>query len=258
MKRHRLSLSRYWLALECSYWARPDLDWAEEPSGRSGRIGTICHRFAELCGKGLPFDGDPVLEKADPHELAEAKAIFEGPLRGWVEKWRDLPIPSAFELRVRYDSRNDSVGEVPRRDEPTYQPPGATQVTGELDFVHNYDDWVDVVDLKTGSPRNVHEEQIVSYGLLASRFYKVPRVRVAFLFARKTKLTQTDWVELDADQLDAEAGRLARTLRLLPDANPVMGPHCVRCPMPRSQCPKQVERHRRELEEAWQAEERAM
>lgn len=256
MSRHRLSLSRYWLALECSYWARADLQWEEQPSGRAGRVGTICHRFAELCGKTLPFDGDPVLEAADPHELAEAKAIFEGPLRGWVEKWRDAPIPAAFELRLRYDTRIDDVHQAKRRDEEGYEPPGPSQVTGELDFVHNHVDSVDVVDLKTGSPRNVHDEQVITYGLLASRFYRVPKVRVAFLFARKTKLTQTDWIELDADTLDAEAGRLARTLRLLPDARPRLGDHCVRCPMPRSQCPAQVERHRLELEAAWAAEGR--
>lgn len=255
--RHRLSLSRYWLALECSYWARPDLDWQEEPSGRAGRIGTICHRFAELCGKGLPFEGDPVLDAADPHEYAEAKAIFLGPLKGWVEEWRGAPVPSAFELRVRYDAQTDTVAEVPRRDDPNYQPPGPSQATGELDFVHNHIDSVDVVDLKTGSPRNVHDEQVIAYGLLASRFYRVPKVRVGFVYARKTKITQTPWIELDADQLDAEAGRLGRTLRMLPDAEPRLGDHCFRCPMPRSQCPAQVERHRLELEAAWAAEERA-
>lgn len=250
MRRHRLSLSRYWLALKCSFWAREDLEWSEEPSGRAGRIGTGGHRYSELCGKRLPFDGDPVLDAMDPHEQAEAKAIFEGPLRGWVEAWRDAPVPAAFELRVRYETRRDVVREVPRRDEPDYTPPGPFEVTGELDFVHNHGDFVEVIDLKTGSPRNVHEEQIVSYGLLASRFYRVPRVRVAFLFARKTKLTQTPWVELDADTLDAEAGRLARTLRLLPEAKPRLGEHCVRCPMPRSQCPAQVQRHQEELAQA--------
>lgn len=247
MTRHRLSLSRYWLALACSYWARPDLEWEEGPPGERARVGTGAHRFSELCGKSLPFDGDPVLEKMDPHELAEAKAIFEGPLRGWVEAWRDASVPAAFELRVRYDARADVVREVPRRDEPGYTAPGPFEVTGELDFVHNHGDLVELVDLKTGSPRHVHDEQVISYGLLASRFYRVPRVRVAFLYARKTKLTQTEWIELDADMLDAEAGRLARTLRLLPTSEPRMGEHCVRCPMPRAQCPAQVRRHEEEL-----------
>jgi hypothetical protein len=247
---HRLSLSRYALALECSYWARPELTWQEKPPGEPARVGNLIHRFAELHGKRLALEHKD-FDEANVHELAKARATFDGPLRGWVEAWRDAPVPSAFELRIRYDARTDTVSEAPRRGEPGYTRPGPSEVTGELDFVANHGDSVDVVDLKSGSPRHVHEEQLRGYALLASRFYRVPRVRVAFLYALKTKLTMTPWVEMDEDALDAEAGRIGRTLRLIPSAEPVPGEHCnYRCPMTKGPCPYWVRQQEMELEAA--------
>jgi hypothetical protein len=238
MKSHRLSLSRYALALECAYWARPDLTWEEKPVGREARIGTMVHRLAELHVLRQPV----TLEGADD-EIAEAERIFGGPLKTWLDVWAQdgEPLSTWVELRLRYDTRKDLVRQVPRRGEPGYERPGPGEVTGELDLVRVYRDFVDVIDIKTGSPRHVHEEQLRAYGVLASRFFGVPRVRISFLYARKTKLTLTDPVELDGDTLDAEAGRLGKTLRRLPLAEPKPGDHCTyRCPMGRALCPAWV------------------
>jgi hypothetical protein len=233
---HRLSLSRYALALKCSYWARPELEWKELPAGKAARIGTLVHRMAEAHAKRR----DLLPQAADAAELVEAIRIFNGPLKTWVEVWRDAPADyREAEMRLRYDAATDSVHSAPRRDEPGYTRPGETEVTGELDFVTVRGDEAEVVDLKTGSPRNSNEEQLHGYGLLVSRKWRhIKRVKIAFLYALKTKLTLTPWVTLDVDRLDAEAGKMARTLRRLPLARPVTGDYCdYRCPMGRALCP---------------------
>ncbi len=125
----------------------------------------------------------------------------------------------------------DAVFDVPRRGEPGYGPPGPTQMTGELDFVTVTDDAIDVIDLKTGKKENTNESQLRGYSLLAARKWKRPLVRSAFLYARKTKVELTPWAEMDADAIDAEAGKIRRSLRTLPTAERVRGDHCFRCPM---------------------------
>ncbi len=225
MRAHRLSLSRL---LPCLWWARGDVECPDDPPGRPARVGTIVHGLAaEHSGLWRPYDRS----KLDLHELAEALSIFNGPLKGWVEAWALSPGQHFVEARVRYDADEDRVFDAPRRGEPDYVPPGAMQATGEMDFVTVTDEAIEQVDLKTGKKENSLESQLRAYSLLAQRKWNRPVVRSAFLYARKTKIELTPWIEMDVDAIDAEAGKLRKSLRTLPTAERVKGDHCFRCPM---------------------------
>lgn len=233
MRAHRLSFSRL---LSCLYWARGDVECPDDPPGRPARIGTLVHRMSEERVTGVPFDRS----KADLHELAEALSIFSGPLTGWIDAWKASPGEHHVEARLRYDADSHTVKPAPRRTEPNYAPPGPMQITGELDFVTILDGCADVIDLKTGQKRYTNESQLRGYAVLAERKWGVSRARIAFLYAKKTKITLEPWVEMDADRLEAEAGTLRRTLRTLPTAQPVVGDHCWRCPLGKARCPAHV------------------
>lgn len=234
---HRLSFSRL---LPCLWWARGDVECPDDPPGEKARIGTCVHSLAEEHLTGVPFDRSKVALK----ELAEALSIFNGPLKAWLDAWKISPGEHAVEARLRYDSDDDIVFPVPRRNDPSYEPPGAMQLTGELDLVTVLSDAIEVIDLKTGQKRNSNESQLTGYSVVAARRWNRPVVRSAFLYARKTKVELTPWIEMNTDALDAEAGKLRRALRTLPQATRVKGDHCWRCPMgPRrggapSKCPE--------------------
>ncbi len=204
------------------------MDCPDDPPGPKARIGTLVHRLAEgHSGFGRSFE----MQDVDPAEIAEALSIFNGPLKTWVEAWAGMPGEHYVEARFRYDAEEDRVFGVPRRDDPNYVPPAAMQMTGEMDFVRVLTDEVEQIDLKTGQARYTLDSQLRGYSLLAQRQWDRPVVRSAFLYAKKTKLEMSPWVEMDVDACDAEAGKLRRTLRTLPQAEPVKGDYCWRCPM---------------------------
>jgi hypothetical protein len=225
MRSHRLSLSKL---LPCLWWARADVDCPDDPPGEKARIGTLTHRMSEgHTGLGRSFSQEGV----NLRELAEAMSIFNGPLKGWLEAWVVSPGEHFVEARLRYDADDDRVFEAPRREDPNYTRPGPMQVTGELDFVTVTDDAIELIDLKTGQKANSLESQLRGYSILAQRKWLRPVVRSAFLYARKTKVELTPWIESDVDEIDAEAGKLRRALRTLPQAERVRGGHCFKCPM---------------------------
>ncbi len=230
MKAHRLSMSRVPLAYLCSYPFAGSRRWEERPSGKEARVGTHTHKRAECHLKGTKFDDT----KGDPSDLAESKALFDGPLKGWLEsrKW------TASEIGLRYDASTDTTTIGPRRGEPGYDDVGPTILPGTLDLVEQSDGVLEVWDLKTGQTRYAHAEQLNVQGLAAARLYGVERVKVGFLFIRKTKLIEQPMGELDANRLDEECGRVARVLRRLDVVQPNPGDWCeYRCPMGRANCP---------------------
>lgn len=170
---------------------------------------------------------------ADPAELAEAVALFSAPLRAFLDsrKW------TAVELGLRYDSRADVATEGPRRGGGHgYAGVGIHELPGTLDLVEVRDDCVDVLDLKSGKLVQ-DREQLYGQGVAAARFYGKSKARVGYLYARKTKCDEPQWEELDADRLDEEAGRIARLLRVLPNAKPNPGEgYCWKCDS-RPSCP---------------------
>lgn len=238
MTAHRLSMSRYPTALSCSYWARSDVACVERPSGREARIGTLVHKAAEEHVKRGSTAATQHLEverstgHADAAEVDVAKSVYLGPLSEYLDgqDW------TACELGLRYDAATDAATAGPRRGEPGYDDVPAMVLPGTLDLVLVDGDRADVIDLKTGKKQHAHVEQLYAQAVAVSRHYRVRTVRVGFLFARKTKCVEPEWEALDEDRLDEEAGRIARTLRRLPLAEPVRGDWCWYCGA-RDACP---------------------
>ncbi len=238
---HHLSLSRWGIVSGsdeesgCAYWARADITLPEDVSGKAARVGRISH---ELAHGYVLFGGEHDRPEWDPTDLAEALTIMRGPIRGHLDEWRNLPGEKHVELRLRLETRTMRTTEAPRRGELGYTKPGPSEVTGELDLVRIHDGVAWVEDLKTGSKRHVSNAQLAAYGVLAARHFGVEMVRHRFVYALKTKVNLTEWVEMDADTLDAEAGHMAKVLRTLPTAQPVPGSSCdYRCPLKRGNCP---------------------
>jgi hypothetical protein len=235
--RHRLSPSKLGLAEKCVYWTNPAFDYDEPPPGRAARVGSLTHSFAEALANG---NSAPTVHDGDIEEVADALAIARGPLAKWIADWRSVDVPKAAELGLRMNVETGTVRPYPRRGEPGYERPLLHELGGELDLVRNFGTHLEVIDLKTGDPKYFTESQLRGYALLASSYYGVREVRVSFLRALKTKLTQTEPVTIDADELDAEHGRVWQLLRTLPNSRPQPGEHCWACPA-RAACPTRTE-----------------
>lgn len=249
--RHRLSPSKLGLAERCTYWANPSFAYDDEPPGRAARVGSLTHRMSEMVATGNRIPDMGHVEN-DLHEVADALAIVNGPLRGWLEEWRSVDVPKAAELSLRMNVETGHVRPYPRRGEPGYELPRMNEIGGEIDLVRNFGTYLEVVDLKTGDPKYFTESQLRGYGVLAANYYGVFEVRVGFLRALKTKLTPTPLVTLDVDELDDEHGRIRRTLRMLPESQPQPGDWCWACPAKRA-CPARAghgQATERDLEQA--------
>lgn len=228
---HTLSMSRYPLSLICGYAFRADVAAPDRPPGKAARVGSLVHGMMEAHITQRPT---PAAEP-DPAELAEALAIFRGPLNGYLDSlsWSD----SGVELGVRYLADTDTATEGPRRGEPGYGDHGEMDLPGTLDLMRIENGELFVADLKTGQARNAHAEQLYAQAVAVSRIYRVEVVNVGFLFAKKTKCEEPTWERLDADRLDYEAGRIVHRLRTLPQAEMKPGEHCFRCPLGQASCP---------------------
>lgn len=243
-------MSKYPLSLLCSYSFRPDVDAEERPPGEAARIGTLVHGLVEayITGRSTPAE---VIDKA---ELEKAKRIFHGPLKDYLDarKW------DACEIGIRYDAETDTAVEGPRRGQPGYDDHGHMIMKGTLDLVRLVDaDTAYVEDLKTGQPRNAHEEQLIAQGVAVARKYGLKRVFVGFLFAKVKSCPEPTWTELDADRIDYEAGRIRKHLRMLPESKPVTGDHCWRCDLGKSRCPAWELTVPPDLEKSWEDAEAA-
>lgn len=224
---HRLSFSRMSLAHACSFGFRSDVAAVERPAGRPARIGSAVHTMVELAVRG-----EVKALAEEPDIVAEAQAIFDGPLSGFVksQEW------TACELGLRYDAEADACTIGPRRGEAGYDEVGAMVLPGTLDLVLVEGTRARVYDVKSGKmPED--KEQLYAQAVAVSRLYGVDTVEVAYARALKTKLQADDVEVLDAARLDEEAGRIARVLRKLPTSQPVPGEkYCWRCNA-RGACP---------------------
>lgn len=213
-------MSKLGLAFHCAYGFRLDVPAPSRPAGRAARIGSAAHAVAESVVNKTPLD--ETAHEADI--LAAALAICEGPLAGFLASrpW------TICEVGYRYDSLSDHAERGPRRGEPGYDDVPLHVMHGTVDLVHIDGDEALVVDLKTGKPPE-DAEQLYGQAVAISRVYPVKRVRVQYARALKTKLDVLNDEVLDADRLDAEAGRQARLLRTLPTSEPNPGAWCYRC-----------------------------
>jgi hypothetical protein len=225
--RHRLSMSRLGIAHACSYGFRGDIEVFPREVGRAAKVGSAVHALVEAA-----VTGHSDLNDVDPTVLAEAKAIFAGPLSGFVagKKW------TVCEKGYRYDSALDICTDGPRRGEPGYEDVAPSVLPGTVDLVEVIGDFADVVDVKTGKPPT-DSEQLCGQAVAVSRRFGVKTVRIRYVRALKTKIDILNEETLDADRLDAEAGRIARVLRKLPVSQPKRGEYCWKCDA-RAVCPE--------------------
>jgi hypothetical protein len=245
MRAHRLTISKMNLAMLCSWGFRGDVEAVERPAGRPAQVGNAVHCLAEHAVKGDAAD----LSKYEPDVEAEARAIFAGPLSGFLASrpW------TACEIGVRYDASADTCTQGPRRGEPGYEAERSEVLPGTLDLVHVDGKVAHVWDIKSGRmPED--KEQLYAQAVAVSRLYGVDEVHVAYARALKTKLQADDVERLTADDLDMHAGRIARVLRKLPTAQPVPGDgYCWKCDA-RGACPAfgaaKAEKDMREMEAA--------
>ncbi len=212
-------MSKLGLATKCLYGFRPDVRAPERASGRAAAIGRIVHSMVEAAVTGKSFADD-----VDATLIGEAKAIYDGPLSHFVTstKW------TICERGYRYDTSKDTCADGPRRGEPGYEDVPPSVLIGTVDLVQIEGDSATVYDVKTGKPP-LDSEQLYGQAVSISRRYPVKTVKVAYARALKTKLDLLDEETLDVDRLDAEAGRIGKRLRMLPQAEPNPGEWCWRC-----------------------------
>ncbi len=224
MKPHHLSASKVDLAVYgCSYWARGEVEHPQRPSGKAAMRGTAVHKASELHHLDVPIT---CLDE-------ESRPLWET-LRGWLAA---RPVTYASELPLLYDATHDVAGvcRVGPASDRDYLDVHAMAIPMRLDLVRQVaPGTVEVVDIKTGARSNVapaaENLQLRTQAVAAGRHYGAERVRVGFVFPLITKIHE-DWAELDADALDAHAGVLHRTLKLLPESQPERGAHCWKCPI---------------------------
>lgn len=221
-------MSKVSLAYACLYGFRPDVPQVERPPGPEAQVGSCYHDLQEcyVAGRRVEREVDPII-------LGKALDIFNGPVKAWLDSrtW------TACEIGLAYDAEADTCTQGPRRGEPGYDDCGAMVLRGTLDLVEDHPeiDCVDVIDTKTGKHVE-NRDQLYVQAVAATRFYGRKRARVAYAYPRKTKFDEPVFESLDEDDLDYQAGRIARALRRLPLSEPERGDWCWRCSA-REQCP---------------------
>lgn len=219
----RLSMSKMGLALICSHSFRDGVPLAPREAGARARVGTHTHGLIDAKINGVRYKADDV----NLEEFAEAKGLFDSAMK-WIEPRR--PRLLKCEVGVRSDTATDTAVWGPRRGQAGYDDHGPRILKGTLDLVLRGEDGVlEVVDVKTGKKEYASHAQLYAQAVGVSRIYREGRVRVGFLYPRKTKCDEPEWEELDEDRLDEEAGRISRVVRTLPMAEPVRGEHCWKC-----------------------------
>lgn len=223
---HRLTGSK--TDMPCNWWARGDVEYPETTSGLPARVGTGAHLLVKHWHRGLP----------EP-ELAEDIAVDAKKFAAQWIKWLEPRRPRILscEIGLRYDAEHDRAVVGPERGEPGYEAEAQMIMPMTLDLVLRGEDGVlEVFDGKTGKKDYCHDEQLHVQALAVSRLKREDRIRVGFLFPRKTKCDDPVTHELDGDRLDREAGRIHRLLKTLPTTEPNSGDWCWRCPL-KGTCP---------------------
>lgn len=196
------------------------------PPGPAAEFGTKVHALVEryvTTSLQPSGDGDEVR-----HALQAAM---------WLAPIFDGETTVLSEVGLLYNAPQDTATNAPRRGEPGYNVTPPMHMRGTIDLAWVSDNGVlYVVDIKTGKPANAHKEQLYFQAVAMSRLLKVYTARVGFLFTRLTKVIPPDLEELDADRLDAEAGRIYRTLKRLPVMRAKVGDYCRWCAVEPGKC----------------------
>lgn len=220
--------SKAHLAQDCLYSLRDDVPRVIRTTHPRATLGTLVH---------LMLAAAIIFGSSEPPHVDDPEAM--GMARNALAKLATMPPPTLCEAGFLYDTRNDIAMLGPARGEPGYDtaPPGCVRGTWDLVWHMPEDRSVIVWDLKTGKYDGAHAEQLHMQAIAAARLFRVDVANVAFLFVRKTKHEMRGGERLNADALDAEAGKLHGLVRRLPMAQPVPGDHCFRCDLGRDHCP---------------------
>jgi hypothetical protein len=218
--------SKVYLAEKCLYSFRDDVPKVYRKAGPRADLGTLVHLMVQTA----VIFGSPVAPRVDD---AEANGMAANAL-AWLAT---MDRPTICEQGFLYDPKRDVAELGPARGEPGYDTAPSGCMRGTWDFVWAGLGEATVYDLKTGKYDGAHREQLMMQAVAASRLFKVDHVTVGFLFVRKTKFEARGVEELDADALDAEAGKLHGYARRLPMAIPEPGDHCFRCDLGKEHCP---------------------
>lgn len=230
---HHGSASTYHRLIQCSYWARLDVEQFRREN-KAGDLGTETHSYVECSLAGL--------EVASMFFTDEATRIGNQVLQWLDEAGR----PDHVESAIIYDTVKDAARDpLPREDGQArahrdYGPFSPLEMPGTSDYVWVFDDHVVIRDLKTGKKENAHREQLVVQALQATRRYGKLFAKVGFLFGRKTKVEAPKLETIGPDELEAASWEMASTLRRLPMAQPTPGEACWFCPA-RPACPAHQE-----------------
>lgn len=220
MKAHQLSGSKIETGAQCLYWARPEVVHPYRPMSKAASKGVKVHKAAERYVKELPH------QQMDPGSES---------LWSTLKRYLEQRGFDHSEVALLYNAELDiakacETGEGER----DYLGVCKDSLPMRLDLVRF--DGVDltVVDIKTGSKPNTEPArtnlQLATQAVAASRFYGVKSVTVGLAFPMKTKLHEDYWV-LGEEDLDSHAGKLRRMLRTIPEAQPIKGDKCRRCPI---------------------------
>lgn len=243
--KHTLSMSNVNLALLCAYSYTGSVELSPRSPGAKTRRGTGAHGLIEdWFWKRTP-------RAVDEDVAGEARRIADQMIR-WLEPKRDRILHC--EVGLRYDAENDDSTVGPKRGEDGYADVGAMVLPGTLDLVLRGEDGVlEVLDVKTGDKRYVHNEQVETQGLAVARLLREKRVRVGFVYPRLTKCDEPEMWEMDETSLDVHAGIVHGLMRHLPVAQPEPGEWCWRCDA-RPNCPayreQRAESSENDLEQA--------
>lgn len=221
MRSHTLSGSKVNLALACAYSFRPDVEVTERPPGLPARLGTAAHGLAEdwFHERAARELGADVAQKA--RRIADS-------LIGWMTPRRHRILYS--EVGLRYDAENDTATLGPKRGEPGYADVGPMVLPMTLDLaLRGLDKVLEVIDVKTGQKKYVHQDQVDVQGLALARMLGEPEARVGFIYPRLTKCDEPEMTVLDDNALDLRAGEIHDLMRRLPMAEPQPGEWCWRC-----------------------------
>ena len=233
----QLSASRLAVAAECTHFLRPDVVVDERPSYAS-RAGSAFH---SSCEAWLRAPGKPV----DLRAIAKGERLTDRQLEVLTaqhERWlswlggQDPTVVASMrpEVPMAWTPATDTAVELESAGHRDYSKAQPGDITGTADAVGMWDasTWA-LWDWKAGRsyvPPGEQNPQLRGLGLMAARKHGATRVRVSVV-----RVSEVDCYELpytmDLLDLDAEAQSLRRiAARVRPDAEPVPGDHCARCP----------------------------
>jgi hypothetical protein len=219
----RLTGSGLGHAERCAWPYRDGVEVPRVPSTPEQAAGTAVHAAIEasLLGRVAVVEPDAV----DAYDAWAA----------WWREWPDASPEWQPERAFAYDPTTDRARVITSDGHRDYAAARPGEVTGTADAVRVYEDFVAVIDWKTGddwaryTPPAAENLQLAFYALCAARTYGREAARIAIVRIGSDGVV-VDEHALDADDLDIVAERIRDIVASVDGARPRPGTHCARCP----------------------------